>query len=57
MISKAAAFHDIGKISISENILNKPGRLTEEEFEIMKTHSAVERICWKICRCTKTSHW
>ena len=41
MISKAAAFHDIGKISISENILNKPGRLTEEEFEIMKTHSAV----------------
>lgn len=41
MISKAAAFHDIGKISISQNILNKPGRLTEEEFEIMKTHSAV----------------
>lgn len=41
MISKAAAFHDIGKISISENILNKPGRLTREEFEIMKTHSAV----------------
>lgn len=41
MISKAAAFHDIGKISISESILNKPGRLTEEEFEIMKTHSAV----------------
>lgn len=41
MISKAAAFHDIGKISISEQILNKPGRLTQEEFEIMKTHSAV----------------
>lgn len=41
MISKAAAFHDIGKISISEEILNKPGRLTPEEFEIMKTHSAV----------------
>lgn len=41
MISKAAAFHDIGKISISEQILNKPGRLTKEEFEIMKTHSAV----------------
>lgn len=41
MISKAAAFHDIGKISISESILNKPGRLTSEEFEIMKTHSAV----------------
>lgn len=41
MISKAAAFHDIGKISISEEILNKPGRLTEEEFAVMKTHSAV----------------
>lgn len=41
MISKAAAFHDIGKISVSEEILNKPGRLTPEEFEIMKTHSAV----------------
>lgn len=41
MISKAAAFHDIGKIAISETILNKPGRLTKEEFDIMKTHSAV----------------
>lgn len=41
MISKAASFHDIGKISISESILNKPGRLTAEEFEIMKTHSAI----------------
>lgn len=41
LISKAAAFHDIGKISISEEILNKPGRLTEEEFEIMKTHSLI----------------
>lgn len=41
MITKAAAFHDIGKISISEEILNKPGRLTQEEFAIMKTHSAV----------------
>ena len=39
MIAKAAAFHDIGKIAISEAILNKPGRLTPEEFEIMKTHS------------------
>ena len=41
MISKAAAFHDIGKISISEEILNKPGRLAEEEFEIMKAHSLI----------------
>lgn len=41
LISTAAALHDIGKISIPEEILNKPGRLTKEEFEIMKTHSAV----------------
>ena len=41
MISTASALHDIGKISISGKILNKPGRLTEEEFAIMKTHSAI----------------
>ena len=38
-ISLASALHDIGKIAIDEKILNKPGRLTKEEFEIMKTHS------------------
>jgi len=38
-ISSAASLHDIGKISIPDVILNKPGRLTEEEFEIMKTHT------------------
>ncbi len=38
-ISGAAALHDIGKISIPDSILNKPSKLTEEEFEIMKTHS------------------
>ncbi|MCI8689699.1 MAG: diguanylate cyclase [Oscillibacter sp.] len=39
MISTASALHDIGKISIDEKILNKPGRFTDEEFAIMKTHS------------------
>ncbi len=38
-ISLAAIMHDVGKISISDSILNKPGRLTAEEFEIMKTHT------------------
>ena len=41
LISTASALHDIGKISISDVILNKPGRLTVEEFEIIKTHSMV----------------
>lgn len=35
----ASALHDIGKIMISESILNKPGKLTKEEFGIVKTHS------------------
>ncbi len=41
LISMASALHDIGKISIPDEVLNKPARLTKEEFEIMKTHSAV----------------
>lgn len=40
-ISTASALHDIGKINIPESILNKPGRLTAEEFEIMKTHTTI----------------
>ena len=40
-ISTASALHDIGKISIDEKILNKPGRFTDEEFAIMKTHSII----------------
>lgn len=38
-IVRAAPTHDLGKISISNEILNKPGKLTDEEYEIMKTHS------------------
>jgi putative two-component system response regulator len=38
-IVTAAVLHDVGKISIPDNILNKPGRLTKEEFEIMKLHT------------------
>ncbi len=41
LISNVAALHDIGKISIPDEVLNKPGRLTDEEFKIMKSHSAV----------------
>ena len=39
MIPLASSLHDIGKIGIDEKILNKPGKLTPEEFEVMKTHS------------------
>ena len=39
LITTASSLHDIGKIYIPEEILNKPGRLTDEEFKIMKTHS------------------
>jgi len=46
---QSAQLHDVGKITISDQILNKPGKLTPEEFDIMKTHvtagvDAVERI-------------
>lgn len=65
-ISTASAMHDVGKISIPDAILNKPGRLTSEEFAIMKTHSEkgynilknldlgqdeeFNRYCLEICR-------
>ncbi len=41
MISTASALHDIGKIAIDDAILNKPGKLTNEEFAVMKTHTTV----------------
>lgn len=65
-IARAAALHDIGKIGIPDAILLKPGRLTAEEFEIMKTHTTIGcdilerfrenqtgefyRYCYEICR-------
>lgn len=65
-IAKASALHDIGKIGIPDAILLKPGRLTEEEFEVMKTHTTIGceildkfrekqsgdfyRYCYEICR-------
>ena len=40
VVFSAACLHDVGKIAISDTILNKPGKLTDEEFEMMKTHCA-----------------
>ena len=66
LITTASSLHDIGKICIPEEILNKPGRFTEKEFEIMKTHSELGaaiiedmdfpqdhplvHTAWEICR-------
>ncbi len=38
-VEMSAPLHDVGKINISDTILNKPGKLTDEEYEIMKTHT------------------
>ena len=38
-VANSAPLHDVGKIMVSDTILNKPGRLTDEEFAIMKTHT------------------
>ncbi len=65
LMVNASALHDIGKIGIPDGILLKPGRLTKDEFEIMKTHTTVGcdilerfkqedndfyRYCYDICR-------
>ena len=39
-IIKAAPMHDLGKVAVDDKILRKPGRFTDEEYEIMKTHAA-----------------
>ncbi|MDO8842747.1 MAG: PAS domain S-box protein [Methylicorpusculum sp.] len=39
MIKIASPMHDVGKVGISDHILHKPGKLTEEEFKVMKTHA------------------
>lgn len=39
LLQLAAAFHDVGKIGIPDNVLKKPGRFTEDDWAIMKTHS------------------
>ena len=44
-ISVASSLHDIGKVGIPDNILLKPGPLTKDEFEIMKTHTT---LGWKV---------
>ena len=43
LLFKSAPLHDIGKVGIPDHILLKPGRLTEEEFAIMKTHTTLGR--------------
>ena len=66
LIGEAAVMHDVGKIAIPDAILNKPGKLTSEEFEIMKLHtvrgceilrhvpqiieSGLYQYCYDICR-------
>ncbi|WP_321973270.1 diguanylate cyclase [Paratractidigestivibacter sp.] len=40
-VAMASALHDIGKMAIPDEVLNKPGRLTDEEFAVMKTHAAL----------------
>jgi putative two-component system response regulator len=41
MLFKLAPLHDVGKVGIPDHILRKPGKLTKEEFEVMKTHTTL----------------
>jgi len=56
LILQSCQLHDVGKISIDDNILKKPGKLTEEEFNIMKKHTTFgEKIIEKIETLAKES--
>lgn len=57
IITTASSLHDIGKIRIPEEILNKPGRLTDEEFKIMKTHSEIGASMIRDMHFCKIIHW
>jgi HD-GYP domain-containing protein (c-di-GMP phosphodiesterase class II) len=49
VLRHAATFHDVGKIAVPDDVLHKPGRLTDSEFEAMKVHPAEgARICSKL---------
>jgi HD-GYP domain-containing protein (c-di-GMP phosphodiesterase class II) len=49
VLRHAATFHDVGKIAVPDDVLNKPGRLSDSEFEAMKVHPAEgARICSKL---------
>jgi len=48
LLYKSAPLHDIGKVGIPDNILLKPGKLTDDEFEIMKTHAALGMEALKV---------
>ena len=49
MVSAAAKLHDIGKIAVPDYVLQKPGKLTDEEYEIMKKHPAEGARIMAIC--------
>ena len=57
LITTASSLHDIGKVGIPEEILNKPGRLTDEEFKIMKTHSEIGASLIRDMHFYKINHW
>jgi putative two-component system response regulator len=58
MMSRAALLHDIGKIGISDQILLKPDRLNDEEYEIMKTHTSIGTdILTSMYERTPTQHY